>query len=92
MEFFGVVFDTLFNWLDLGTADISEITEYLTIGSEVMNIFSWLKLFLPMELIAFIFGITGLYWGIRGTWAFIKIIRGVISGNTSLFGMINRGE
>jgi hypothetical protein len=90
MDFFSTIFDTLFNWLDLGEANMDEITNYLTVGSDIMNIFSWIKILLPMDVIGFIFGATGFYYGVRAVWGFIRLIRGVVSGNSSLFGMINR--
>ena len=46
--------------------------------NEVLNIFAWVRAFVPVSLIVTLLGLTALYYGFKVTFAFLKWIISVV--------------
>jgi hypothetical protein len=73
-------------------ASISDLETALSITNDVLVIFGWAKLLLPMEVISILFVLTSIYYFTRFTWAIIRIIRSSIIGNNSFLKMFTGGS
>jgi hypothetical protein len=94
MDFLTNVFDSILSSLLSGfdLKNISELETFLQFSGDVVIIFEWVKLFLPLEVIGTLFALTAIYYVTRFVWAIIKIIKSAISGNNSLISLFNGGS
>jgi hypothetical protein len=94
MSFLTKIFDYLFSYFITGfdVSNIADLETLLTVGSDVLVVFSWVKLFIPVQVIGILLGLTTMYYVVRFVWALIKIVRSVIIGNNSFVSLFKGGS
>jgi hypothetical protein len=94
MGFLTKIYDVIFsNAMSVSEiTSISDLNNFLTITNDILVIFGWIKLFLPMDIIRILVVLTSIYYFTRFTWASIKIVRSGIIGNNSFLTMFTGGN